>query len=51
MPFHKAQTLLELVEWRPDHALAGARGAEARAIFERLEARPWLERLAKAEAS
>jgi class 3 adenylate cyclase/tetratricopeptide (TPR) repeat protein len=54
VPFWLAVTLLEHAEWltaqgRTDEAdpLLG----EARALFERLKARPWLERLTKAEAA
>ena len=54
MPFHRAVTLLEHAEWlagqqRPGE---GARqAAEARATFQELKARPWLERLARLEAA
>jgi hypothetical protein len=48
VPFWMAVTLLEYAEWltgegRADDATASL--TEAREIFERLEARPWLERL------
>ena len=55
MPFYEACTRLELAEWL--HAHDGARGrapenlARARTIFERLKAKPWLERAMKLEAS
>jgi hypothetical protein len=48
VPFWMAVTLLEYAEWltgqgRADDATSSL--TEAREIFERLEARPWLERL------
>jgi hypothetical protein len=50
VPFHLAVTQLELGQW----LVSQGRGeevqpllAEAREIFERLEARPWLERAAR----
>jgi class 3 adenylate cyclase/predicted ATPase len=48
VPFHLAATRLEHAEWLAAHGRAKeARPllAEAREIFERLEAKPWLERL------
>jgi hypothetical protein len=49
-PFHMAVTLLDLGEWLAEHGrIDEAKPSldEAAAIFEELEARPWLERLAK----
>ncbi|HKT82946.1 MAG TPA: tetratricopeptide repeat protein, partial [Solirubrobacterales bacterium] len=48
-PFPLACTLLELAEWLGDERDAPLL-AEARTIFEDLKARPWLDRLAQAEA-
>jgi hypothetical protein len=46
MPFYQACTLLELVELTQSPAdAAAARVEEARSIFARLKAKPWLERL------
>jgi tetratricopeptide (TPR) repeat protein len=48
LPFHLAATRLEHVEWLADAGRAEEAQPlleEAREIFERLEARPWLERL------
>jgi class 3 adenylate cyclase/tetratricopeptide (TPR) repeat protein len=48
-PFWLAVTELERAEWLVEHGRADeaeAPAAEARATFERLEAKPWLERLA-----
>jgi hypothetical protein len=53
LPFYLAMTLLEQSEWliaRSRTAEAEQRLEEARAIFERLQARPWLDRLARAVA-
>jgi class 3 adenylate cyclase/tetratricopeptide (TPR) repeat protein len=50
MPFLLAVTLLEFGEWLVGQNRAGEADAkleEARDIFDRLRARPWLERLAK----
>ena len=52
MPFETAVTLLELGDWLAGQGRreeAGAGLAEAREVFERLKARPWLERLAQLE--
>jgi hypothetical protein len=48
MPFEQGVSLCELAEWldgqgRPDEA--ATRAIEARTLFERLGARPWLERV------
>jgi class 3 adenylate cyclase/tetratricopeptide (TPR) repeat protein len=51
MPFLQAGCLLELVEWRPDHAHSQDWAADARDIFERLKARPWLDRLDRVTAA
>jgi tetratricopeptide (TPR) repeat protein len=54
MPFHEAVTRLELAEClvaRNERERARQHLAAARTIFERLKARPSLERLLKAEAS
>jgi len=54
MPFHEASTRLELAEWfvaRNERDRARPQLMEARAVFERLKARPSLERLMKIEAS
>jgi hypothetical protein len=51
MPFYQAVTQLELSEWLQSHGKGASSDAplgEARAIFERLKARPWLERVAQA---
>jgi class 3 adenylate cyclase len=51
VPFWLAVTLLEHAEWLVEHSRgedAKTLLAEAREIFERLEARPWLERVAMA---
>jgi class 3 adenylate cyclase/tetratricopeptide (TPR) repeat protein len=53
VPFWMAVTLLEYAEWltgqgRADEAAASL--TEAREIFERLKARPWLERLQRVDA-
>ena len=48
IPFWMAVTLLEYAEWLADQGRADDATAsltEAREIFERLQARPWLERL------
>jgi tetratricopeptide (TPR) repeat protein len=48
VPFHLAVTRLEHAEWLAAHGRAEEAQpllAEAREIFERLEAKPWLERL------
>jgi class 3 adenylate cyclase/tetratricopeptide (TPR) repeat protein len=50
MPFYQAATQLELAEWLQSQRTATSPAAllqEARAIFERLKARPWLERVAR----
>jgi hypothetical protein len=52
MPFEAGVTLLELGEWLAEQGRyeeAAPALAEAREIFERLKARPWLERLAQVE--
>ena len=52
-PFYVAVTLLEQSEWLADQERGGDADpllAEAREIFERLEARPWLERASRASA-
>jgi hypothetical protein len=52
-PFWLGVTLLEHGEWLASQGRADQAGPlldEAREIFERLEARPWLERLEKARA-
>jgi hypothetical protein len=46
MPFYLAVALLELAELTREEAAL----AEAREIFERLGAKPWLERLAAESA-
>ena len=54
MPFYQAVTQLELAEWLQSQGKAASSIApldEARAIFERLKARPWLERAALAESA
>ncbi len=54
MPFHEAGTRLELAEWlvaRDERDRARPQLAAARVIFERLRARPSLERLMQVEAS
>ncbi len=53
LPFQLAITLLEQSEWligRGRGAEAEQRLEEAKAIFERLQARPWLDRVARAVA-
>ena len=53
-PFWLAVTELEHGEWLAEHgrgAEAGPLLAEAREIFERLEAMPWIERLTAAPHS
>ena len=48
MPFDLGVTLLELAEWldgQDRHEDATALGLEALALFERLRARPWLDRV------
>jgi len=53
-PFWLAVTLLEHAEWLAAagrHAEAGPHLEEARAIFERLQARPWLDRTDAADRS
>src|SRR5262249_38458669 len=53
LPFQLATTLLEQGEWligRGRAAEAEDRLEEAKAIFERLQARPWLDRLGRAVA-
>jgi hypothetical protein len=48
LPFWLAVTLLEHAEWLSERGRAGEIGElldEAKAIFERLKVRPWLERL------
>jgi tetratricopeptide (TPR) repeat protein len=56
VPFYMAVTLLEHGEWLAREGRAGEAGPlldEARAVFERLRAKPWLDRLgqlARAEA-
>jgi hypothetical protein len=52
-PFHPAVTQVEQAEWLIAEGRAGeARPlvTEAREVFERLEAKPWLERLVEAGA-
>jgi hypothetical protein len=54
MVFFEGATRVELAEWlmprdARDRAMHEAR--QARAIFERLKARPWLDRVRKLEAS
>jgi predicted ATPase/class 3 adenylate cyclase len=52
IPFWMAVTLLEYAEWLVGHERADEAGAsltEAREIFERLGARPWLERLQRVD--
>jgi hypothetical protein len=47
MPFELGVTLLELAEWLDEHDRhedATAFGVESLALFERLRARPWLDR-------
>jgi class 3 adenylate cyclase/tetratricopeptide (TPR) repeat protein len=54
MPFYLGIALVERGEWLVAHDRAADAGpllAEAREIFERLEARPWLERVTQAAAS
>ena len=49
-PFHVAVTMLEHGEWlaaRAPHERVSPMLDEARATFERLHARPWIERLAR----
>ena len=51
MPFWVAVTLLEQGEWLLARARASEAApllAQAQVIFDRLRARPWLERLAEA---
>ncbi len=51
MPFYQAATQLEMAEWLQSQGRGASSAAplqEARAIFERLKARPWLERVARA---
>jgi len=51
VPFYLAITLLEHGEWLIEQSRTTEAGPlldEARTIFERLEARPWLDRLAAA---
>jgi class 3 adenylate cyclase/tetratricopeptide (TPR) repeat protein len=53
-PFYMAVTLLEHGEWLVGHARAEEAGAlliEARDVFERLKAQPWIDRVEKASAS
>jgi len=53
VPFYLAVTLLELSEWlvaQGQREQSEPLLAEAREIFERLEAKPWLERVAAAQA-
>ena len=53
VPFYLAVTELELSEWhlgQGQHERSEPLLAEAREIFERLEARPWLERVGAAQA-
>jgi hypothetical protein len=53
MPFWLALTLLEHGEWLSAHDSAAESEplfAEAREIFERLRAHPWLDRLAARQA-
>jgi class 3 adenylate cyclase/tetratricopeptide (TPR) repeat protein len=53
-PFYLAVTLLEYGEWLAAQGRAAEAApllAEAREIFERLEARPWLERTARASGA
>jgi hypothetical protein len=52
LPFQRAVVQLEHAEWLAERGRgdeAGALVAAARETFERLEARPWLERLAELE--
>jgi hypothetical protein len=52
VPFHLGVTELELAEFLVRHGRdedAGPLLAEARVIFERLEAQPWLDRVDSAE--
>ena len=54
MPFWLAVTLLEQGEWLAAHGRAGEAAplfAESQEIFDRLHARPWLERLARAASA
>ncbi len=54
MPFHQAVAQLELAEWLRSQGKEESSAApfqEARAIFERLKARPWLERVDRAAAA
>ncbi len=53
VPFWMAVALLEYTEWLADRGReeeAAPLHAEAREVFERLEARPWLERLDRSRA-
>jgi len=54
VPFWMAVALLEYAEWLTDRGREEAAAplyAEAREVFERLEARPWLERLDRSRGS
>jgi hypothetical protein len=53
MPYWLGATLTECAEWLTELGRAGEAEPmfeEARGIFERLQARPWLERLAKVQS-
>ena len=54
MPFHQAVTQLELAEWLSSQGKVTSSASplqEAHAIFEKLKALPWLERVALAAAA